>query len=850
MPRDVTVTFEDGSQHKYAGTPDDVTPEQVSARALQEFGKSVTALDGGRAVEKPGPMQSLGNHIQEIGTAVGGGLKDLGRGAAKGLGGMLEGLSAFNDADRPPYKTHPLSDGRSSGEKVEDFLPTPKGDSEGRQALRSVLEGVGGAAVSGGRSAVNYASGAGAGLGGWLGEKVDPNTPIGKIVGSLLGGVAGGGGVAALGSARAQTGNLAREGLEGLTKEQLWKAQVYKNAMGKQGTPIDLAQALEATSDTAGNLKNIRDAAAKSTQGNKLQEMLRAQPRELQNQAEFFTNDLPGINYGRTQNANNLQKAATDSLQALKNERSELWKETLEGATNALRASEKASVADAKAFQTAAGIPLSKARAEVTKLQNELTNSSKLDTAAVTALNAKVASSRELIEKLSTFSLPRGQTSSNRGSLLELPNRGNSIINDSITREVQAGQLSSNLPPVAAPAPSVQTALKQQQLGAAQQEVGLAEKVAQSAAQRTENATAGLQSVDQVPVSAVQAQIDRLRELAATTPNTSQGTMLTRLAGRMETQAGPITDPTALNKVLQEAAVRLKSPDLLTKGIDAGTSKFIGGQITATREGLAQTFDPLRKANANFSRYTDEVYNPVKQGPVGNIAGRGYAGDKAASPTRIEGLLEAGTERTAKTSDISTAVAELGKNNPEAFESAFKGWVTRKVEALSKPETLDNPLGQDGSFLKGMENTFFQDKLKYQGMKDAIAGMAKVRGNDPDAAVRGLEHLRQLTKAMNSRPAGDVGATAAEIARMGGSSGMANMMQLFSMVPVSKAARGFERFVLGKTLEDFDNILTSPRGVETLIKLGNTPVMSKKAIVILGTYGGTMGSVDPVTPAN
>lgn len=48
MPRNITVTFADGSTHVYQNAPDNVTPDQVSARAAKEFGKQVQALDGGR----------------------------------------------------------------------------------------------------------------------------------------------------------------------------------------------------------------------------------------------------------------------------------------------------------------------------------------------------------------------------------------------------------------------------------------------------------------------------------------------------------------------------------------------------------------------------------------------------------------------------------------------------------------------------------------------------------------------------------------------------------------------------------------------------------------------------------
>lgn len=48
MPRNITVTFSDGTSHVYENAPDDITPDMVTARAQKEFNKSVTALDGGR----------------------------------------------------------------------------------------------------------------------------------------------------------------------------------------------------------------------------------------------------------------------------------------------------------------------------------------------------------------------------------------------------------------------------------------------------------------------------------------------------------------------------------------------------------------------------------------------------------------------------------------------------------------------------------------------------------------------------------------------------------------------------------------------------------------------------------
>ena len=72
MPRDITITFEDGSTHVYKGAPDDVTPDQVTARASKEFGKGVASLDGGRA-------PSLGSRVlQQAGNLAAGAVRGAG----------------------------------------------------------------------------------------------------------------------------------------------------------------------------------------------------------------------------------------------------------------------------------------------------------------------------------------------------------------------------------------------------------------------------------------------------------------------------------------------------------------------------------------------------------------------------------------------------------------------------------------------------------------------------------------------------------------------------------------------------------------------------------------------------
>lgn len=60
MPRNVTLTFEDGGTHEYANVPDEVQPEEIEVRALQEFpGKKITDISG-RSLDSAGVMDVSG----------------------------------------------------------------------------------------------------------------------------------------------------------------------------------------------------------------------------------------------------------------------------------------------------------------------------------------------------------------------------------------------------------------------------------------------------------------------------------------------------------------------------------------------------------------------------------------------------------------------------------------------------------------------------------------------------------------------------------------------------------------------------------------------------------------------
>lgn len=157
MPRNITVTFDDGSQHVYQGAPDDVTPEAVAQRAQAEFGKSVRAMDGGRAEPSVQQPEGIVDHLskmppeQRIAT-VAPGLYGIARGVKDAVDTGAEFLASGYDKLRGRRASDLVTGYRGEAERVRAM--NERGKSEFAQNVEN-LEGPASVVAGGGRVAGN-----------------------------------------------------------------------------------------------------------------------------------------------------------------------------------------------------------------------------------------------------------------------------------------------------------------------------------------------------------------------------------------------------------------------------------------------------------------------------------------------------------------------------------------------------------------------------------------------------------------------------------------------------------------------------------------------------------------------
>lgn len=273
MPRNITVTFADGSSHVYQNAPDNVTPDQVLVRAAKEFGKPVKALDGGRGAKPaaakaptaPAPKQyrnfDPGTALRTYNTARDSLLKNM---SGKSPQERQRALARFDTDPRIQgiRKAAGLAEVRSRQEEVKDA---------GRRAARTGAPGFLTAAKAGlTRGMFGIPERLGAALVDAPGLSYDEKlaavraktdaemeqSGLSNFTGQLAGGILGGGAAAKL--VGGAGGLLTRAGapragnvLQGLT--QVRKGERLKNA-GKlllAGTAGGAAQAAGEGSDVA-----------------------------------------------------------------------------------------------------------------------------------------------------------------------------------------------------------------------------------------------------------------------------------------------------------------------------------------------------------------------------------------------------------------------------------------------------------------------------------------------------------------------------------------------------------------------------------------------------------------------
>lgn len=195
---------------------------------------------------------------------------------------------------------------RAIRDKVDRYLhPEESKDPIGKIA-ENLIASTSGALIAPGNAVLNAGAGLSGGVGAEAAAKVFGDSPLTRILGSLLGS-----GVHGFATQEfTNRGKLAREMLDDVDNEDLSKALAKQREARDMKLPIDLSQAMDAPS----NIDVYRNTLANMPQGKKVAAMLRQQPADINVAAEDFMHRLPGNLVTKHQSANAFQDNFTAAI--------------------------------------------------------------------------------------------------------------------------------------------------------------------------------------------------------------------------------------------------------------------------------------------------------------------------------------------------------------------------------------------------------------------------------------------------------------------------------------------------------------------------------------------------------
>lgn len=373
-------------------------------------------------------------------------------------------------------------------------------------------------------------------------------------------------------------------------------------------------------------------------------------------------------------------------------------------------------------------------------------------------------------------------------------------------------------------------------------------RITQATRDRTAAVRGDYEKVGTLPSDGVESLLRTIEESAGARGATeSLRTTAAGLSQRLrELQARGSVDARDIDTAIGDAIGAYKgSPTYLANPKATGQIKSLAARIN---ERFQELSPEIAAAEANFARISRETVNPLKQGPVGQLAGRGgYAADKQSPAGTLEAIFSRGTDAKAGTAEIPTLMRELARVDPGAGAAAVKTFLRGRLDKAfdSAPGGEVGGLGAADS-ARRVYDSLFKTRAQWQGVRDMVAGSARGMGMEEKAvaeAVRGVEALAQITKGLANRPQSVGGLRWDDVAKAGGRSTLADTARLWGFAPTGRIAARIEEGTLARTFQQFDSLLTTPEGVATLQALSRQPVMSTGALSTLATFGGTVPTV-------
>lgn len=297
-----------------------------------------------------------------------------------------------------------------------------------------------------------------------------------------------------------------------------------------------------------------------------------------------------------------------------------------------------------------------------------------------------------------------------------------------------------------------------------------------------------------------------------------------------------VETPEQLNSVYHEWNQGLKAKQLNNKPIVDYTAGEIRKKGLAHIDEMLENLQVDRKGGkALYKKTTDEVIDPLRRSPTGQIAGaKGVVEDVPTATNRVLGVLD---DKNIRAQTILETQATLDKQGPGTFARVARAAFEKKLEAAFTPVEGQTPFDAPAKLAKAVWGGEHQTAAR-ENFRATMAGVARSHGLTGAAEgqfVKGAEKIMQAIEAAGrEKPVGSVShpaPIAGEIVKGAGAAA------LYAPQATGILSRTVERLSGGKMAKDlYDLLWSGPEGVDKIRKIARMSIPEIRAGAAAGTF--------------
>jgi hypothetical protein len=309
-------------------------------------------------------------------------------------------------------------------------------------------------------------------------------------------------------------------------------------------------------------------------------------------------------------------------------------------------------------------------------------------------------------------------------------------------------------------------------------------------------------------------------------------------------QKEAIVDPEKLKQAVEDALDGFSKRELNDTSKSARYLRYEAKVMEAFKSALAKDSPEMGAAAQAYSKVMDTVYNPMKKSVVGRVAGiRGASDTTEAVGGRAMAILDKGVDPNAITSEVRE-LAKAVRSTPGVFTDLNKTWLSGKAAEASNAARSGQ---QPASFIDAMVSVAGDPRVpsaKSTGFQHNLEGIAADSKVDPKALITGWDRARTVLSDLTKRPntISSIDEREAAIAAQGAASRVLSRFGVF--VGIRNQGERLGEVLSRNAYEAMSEMLTTPEGVDMLIKLSRTPARSHAAVTALSTFLGTNAALN------